>query len=113
MSGTGTDDRETAMAEAAASSIVGMIDEEEWRRPSALERVQRTLHKYPALGPFIVLVVMVVGFSLMAPDRFMGTRNLSLIVSQVMVVGTLAIGQTIIILTAGVDLSVGAIAVFA
>ena len=113
MSGTGEGDRDTAMAEAAASPVVGTIDEEEWRRPSALERVQRTLHKYPALGPFIVLVVMVVGFSLMAPDRFMGTRNLSLIVSQVMVVGTLAIGQTIIILTAGVDLSVGAIAVFA
>ncbi len=33
--------------------------------------------------------------------------NLSLIVQQVMVVGTLAIGQTIIILTAGIDLSVG------
>ena len=39
--------------------------------------------------------------------------NLSLIVQQVMIVGTLGIGQTIIILTAGIDLSVGAIMVFA
>jgi len=37
--------------------------------------------------------------------------NLSLIVQQVMVVGTLGIAQTLIILTAGIDLSVGAIMV--
>ena len=37
---------------------------------------------------------------------------MSLIIQQVIVVGTLAIGQTIIILTAGIDLSVGAIMVF-
>lgn len=96
----------------AAAGVGGEIAEEEWRTPSPLERIQRTLHKYPALGPFLVLVVMVAVFSLIAPDRFLRPANLSLIVSQVTVIGTLAIGQTIIILTAGVDLSVGAIAVF-
>ena len=45
-------------------------------------------------------------------ERFLTPFNASLIVQQVMFVGTLAIGQTIIILTAGIDLSVGAIAVF-
>ena len=35
--------------------------------------------------------------------------NLSLITQQVAVVGTLAIAQTLIILTAGIDLSVGAV----
>ena len=44
-------------------------------------------------------------------DRFLQPGNMSLIIQQVMVVGTLAIGQTIIILTAGIDLSVGAIMV--
>ena len=39
------------------------------------------------------------------PDR----QNFSLIVQQVMVIGTLAIGQTLIILTAGIDLACGAI----
>jgi ribose/xylose/arabinose/galactoside ABC-type transport system permease subunit len=34
-------------------------------------------------------------------------RNFSLILQQVMVVGTIAIGQTLIILTAGIDLSCG------
>ena len=44
-------------------------------------------------------------------DRFLQPGNLSLIVQQVMVVGTLGIAQTLVILTAGIDLSVGAIMV--
>jgi fructose transport system permease protein len=40
-------------------------------------------------------------------DRFLTGENLSLVLQQVMVVGVLAIGQTLIILTAGIDLSCG------
>lgn len=40
-------------------------------------------------------------------DRFLTIQNFSLILQQVMVVGTIAIGQTLIILTAGIDLSCG------
>ena len=29
------------------------------------------LHRYPALGPFIFLVVLVAAFSLVVPDRFL------------------------------------------
>ena len=36
-------------------------------------------------------------------------QNLSLVLQQVMVVGVLAIGQTLVILTAGIDLSVGTV----
>jgi fructose transport system permease protein len=45
-------------------------------------------------------------------DRFLTGGNFSLIIQQVMVVGTLAIGQTLIILTAGIDLANGAIMAF-
>ena len=45
--------------------------------------------------------------------RFLYANNLSLITQQVAVVGTLAIAQTLIILTAGIDLSVGAMMVLA
>jgi fructose transport system permease protein len=62
------------------------------------------------IGPAIVLLLAIVVFSI-AADRFLEPSNLSLIVQQVMVVGTLGIAQTIIILTAGIDLSVGAIMV--
>lgn len=113
MSSDGRRNQDAADFEATAAAVTGDIDEEERREPTLLERVQRTLHKYPALGTFLVLVVMVVTFSLVAPDRFLRPFNLSLIIAQVTVVGTLAIGQTIIILTAGIDLAVGAIAVFA
>jgi fructose transport system permease protein len=41
-------------------------------------------------------------------DRFLSGQNFSLIFQQVMVIGTLAIGQTLIILTAGIDLACGA-----
>ena len=44
--------------------------------------------------------------------RFLSAANLSLVLAQVTVIAVLALGQTLIILTAGIDLSVGAIAVF-
>jgi fructose transport system permease protein len=40
-------------------------------------------------------------------DRFLTAGNFSLILQQVMVVGVIAIGQTLIVLTAGIDLSCG------
>ena len=42
-------------------------------------------------------------------DKFLTGANFSLIMQQVMVVGTLAIGQTLVILTGGIDLSNGMI----
>jgi fructose transport system permease protein len=59
-------------------------------------------------GPLLALAIAVVFFSIES-DRFLSGSNLSLVVQQVMVVGTLAIGQTLIILTAGIDLSCGAV----
>lgn len=80
-------------------------------RPTGLgTRVHDILHSNATLGPLVVLLLAVVVFSITA-DRFLEPGNLSLIVQQVMVVGTLGIAQTLIILTAGIDLSVGAIMV--
>jgi fructose transport system permease protein len=59
------------------------------------------------LGPLIALVAACLFFTL-ATQNFLSGNNFSLVVQQVMVVGTLAIGQTLIILTAGIDLSNGA-----
>ena len=49
-------------------------------------------------------------FTILNP-RFAAPANLSLIFQQVAVIAALAVGQTIVILTAGIDLSVGAIAI--
>src|SRR5262245_58029558 len=96
----------------AADGTTGLIELEAGRaRAGPLQRGARQLHDHPTLGPALVLLVMY-GFFALASGRFLGTGNLSLIIQQTMIVGTLGIGQTIIILTAGIDLSVGAIMVF-
>jgi fructose transport system permease protein len=58
------------------------------------------------LGPLLALLAACIFFASQS-DRFLSTQNFSLILQQVMVVGVLAIGQTLIILTAGIDLSCG------
>ena len=58
------------------------------------------------LGPAIALLLACAFFSFQH-ERFLTLQNFSLILQQVMVVGTIAIGQTLIILTAGIDLSCG------
>ncbi|EST34403.1 ABC transporter permease [Streptomyces roseochromogenus] len=71
----------------------------------------RRLLTAPTTGPLVALLLACVYFSL-STDQFLTGGNFSLIVQQVMVVGTLAIGQTLIILTAGIDLSCGAVMAF-
>jgi fructose transport system permease protein len=74
------------------------------RRPGFLVRARAV----SVAGPLLALAIAVVFFSIKS-DRFLSGSNLSLVLQQVMVVGTLAIGQTLIILTAGIDLSCGAV----
>jgi fructose transport system permease protein len=58
------------------------------------------------LGPFLALLAACAFFATRS-DRFLSGDNLSIVLQQVMVVGVIAIGQTLVILTAGVDLSCG------
>ena len=58
-----------------------------------------------------MLAARPVFFSLLVGLRFFASFNLSLMLQQVTIIGTLGIAQTLIILTAGIDLSVGAIMV--
>ena len=81
-------------------------------RSTPLTRLRNILHRYPAISPAVVLVLAIVVFGIINP-RFLLAGNLSLITQQVAVVGTLALAQTLVILTAGIDLSVGAAMIFA
>src|SRR5919197_4266323 len=74
-------------------------------------RVLRRIATAPTVGPFVALLLTVAFFSFKS-DRFLQAQNFSLILQQVMVVGVLAIGQTLVILTAGIDLSVGTVMAF-
>ena len=73
--------------------------------------IANTLHENPALVPLIVLVTATAIFSLLIGDRFFSAFALTLILQQVTIIGIVACAQSLVILTAGIDLSVGAIMV--
>lgn len=68
------------------------------------------LFAYPATGPLVALLVIFVVFSA-TTSTFMNAGNMSLIAQQSVVIGTLALGQTLVILVSGIDLADGAIMV--
>ncbi|MDP4804673.1 MAG: ABC transporter permease [Candidatus Nanopelagicales bacterium] len=86
------------------------LAEEFSSRTSPMQKIQSTLHRYPYLSPLIVLIAAMIIFTLLN-ERFLLPNNLSLMTQQTVIVGTLAIAQTLVILTAGIDLSIGAIMV--
>jgi fructose transport system permease protein len=75
---------------------------------ATLPQLARRVITAPTVGPLFALLLTMAFFSLKS-DRFLQTQNLSLVMQQVMVVGVLAIGQTLVILTAGIDLSCGTV----
>ena len=70
--------------------------------------MKRRLLALGTLGPLLALLAACAFFATRS-DRFLTGDNFSIILQQVMVVGVIAIGQTLVILTAGVDLSCGAL----
>lgn len=64
------------------------------------------MRRLGTFGPLLALLAASAFFALRT-DRFLSGENLSLVLQQVMVVGVIAIGQTLVILTAGIDLSCG------
>jgi fructose transport system permease protein len=71
----------------------------------------RTVAGISTVGPIAALALAMAFFSLKS-GQFLKGPNLSLVLQQVIEVGVLAIGQTLIILTAGIDLSCGAVMAF-
>jgi ribose transport system permease protein len=63
------------------------------------------LLKYGAAAALILLLI----FSSLASDRFLQVQNVLNVLRQISIVGVLALGMTFVILTAGIDLSVGAV----
>lgn len=92
----------------ASGSAPAVIDE---GHATLGRRIHQFLHGNPTIIPLFLLVLSVVLFSAVVGDRFFKPFNLSLILQQVTIIGTVGIAQTLIVLTAGIDLSVGAIMV--
>ena len=61
---------------------------------------------------FASLLALIVVFSVLKPDAFMTTDNFIGILQSTTVVGVLALASTFVIITAGIDLSVGVLMTF-
>lgn len=116
-------------AAAAAEERVAEFDD---HRKGIIGRLQNFLHQTPAAVSLIVLVTAIPVFGFLidfepvlyslgfaeleeistSRYRFFSLRTLSFILEQVMIVGIVGAAQGLVILTAGIDLSVGAIMVF-
>jgi fructose transport system permease protein len=93
---------------AAASTAQASFEEE--NLPLS-RRIQRFLHLYPTTVPFVVLVLGLLLGCTVNYSHFVTGSNLSTVLTQVTIIGILGIAQTLVILTAGIDLSVGVIMV--
>src|SRR4051794_34196022 len=65
--------------------------------------------KWEASGVLVALLALVILLSFAAP-AFLSQYNMSVVARQASFVGLVALGQTLVLLTGGIDLSVGAAA---
>jgi fructose transport system permease protein len=101
----------SATAEKGLTGAAAGVASFEEERPTALKRIQHFFHQNPTMIPAIILVLSIIAFGFVTRGAFFGPLNLSLILTQVTIIALLGTAQTLVIVTAGIDLSVGAIMV--
>lgn len=82
-----------------------------FKQHTPIQRLQHFLHSTPAAVPAIVLVAAIIIFGVLKGDRFFSAYTMTLILQQIAIVGILAAGQTLVVLVAGIDLSIGVVMV--
>ncbi len=78
---------------------------------SFLNHIRHWLHQTPAAVPLIVLLISIAIFGVLLGKKFFSPFALTLILQQVAIVGIVGAAQALVVITAGIDLSVGAIMV--
>ena len=89
----------------AADKTVAQFDKDD---KTTIAKLRGFLRDNPTMIPALVLVISVLGFGI-ANSRFLGLGALTTVLQQVTVTGFVALAQSVVILTAGIDLSVGEI----
>ena len=69
---------------------------------------ERLLGFSQAAGAFLALIVLIAVLAVIAPN-FLTSRNLLNVIDQVTVLGVVSLGMTVVIITGGIDLSVGSV----
>ena len=95
----------TTSTTAGAAAPPAQIEEVSTNRFARLARLQ-------ALQIIIVLAVILVIFSVASPHHFLTVFNLRGIVVNTSILAVLGVGMTFVIITGGIDLSVGSVLVF-
>jgi fructose transport system permease protein len=118
--GKGTAMSDTGAATKVISDFEATLDKAdvkvaafETQADGPLYKIRNFLQTYNTAIPIFVLLLSVFIFGFTSGGRFFTANNLSIVFQQVTVIGIIAIAQTIVILTAGIDLSIGAIMVLA
>ena len=72
---------------------------------------RRTASTLARLGPFLGLLLVVAVFAVLsdAPEQYLSARNFRIVVAQTVIVAIGAIGMTMVIVSGGIDLSVGSV----
>jgi ribose transport system permease protein len=86
------------------------LSEPEDERISALERWTRLLG---GGWIFVLLIALIAIFTILRPEQFGSTFNLSMLAINAAILLVLSVGQTFVIIAGGIDLSVGTVLVFA
>jgi fructose transport system permease protein len=89
----------------AADKTVAQFDRDD---KTTVAKLRGFLRDNPTMIPALVLIISVLGFGI-ANSRFLGLGALTTVLQQVTVTGFVALAQSVVILTAGIDLSVGEI----
>lgn len=84
------------------SSAVDTAAERLGRRPSLTGVMER-------FGVALALVILMIVLTILSPDYFLTAGNLTNVANRVAFVAMLSLGEFLVILTAGIDLSVGSV----
>jgi ribose transport system permease protein len=90
----------------AATGVNAQQAERDARRRAVVTRVLEQL------GPFAFIVALAIALSIYSPF-FLTVRNISAIFVQMSVIAIIAVGETMVIITAGIDLSVSSVVALA
>ena len=101
--------QEPQLGQSEAEAKVASFDD--YNDSGTVRRIQNYLHTNPAAVPLIVLILSLGAFGILLGGKLFSAFTLTLILQQVAITGIIGAAQTLVILTAGIDLSVGAIMV--
>lgn len=90
-------------------SSVDVVASFDGGRSGIAAKIANLIYTMPAMVPLFVLSLAVAIFGLLLGERFLSPFALTLILQQVAIIGIVAMAQSLVILTAGIDLSVGAV----